>query len=185
MAKHSNQKSFKQPADLTITKSQFYWRNLMETDTRIYHYFIRMVWVEMIWKTEFISKVARPSTFIPENHNLLKLYGRAFVDTPIFQSILRCIFEYSFGVTPSESHYTITYQKEYNKNLQDAMLLHPSPSCKITACNHGNKKEMQNASSSGTEVTTLHYRILRHQHAGKDQNTHKPEQVCEMFILSI
>lgn len=40
-------------------------------------------------------------------------------------------------------------------------------------------------SSSGTEVTTLYCRIPRHQHAGKDQRAHEPEQACEMFVLNI
>lgn len=81
----------------------------------------------IIRKPQATSKVVRLSTFIPEKHALLKVYKKAFVGTPYFNCFWRCIFEYSFGVTPSESHYAIPYQKEYKK-IYKAMYysyLHP------------------------------------------------------------
>lgn len=90
----------------------------MERDTKLYHHLIWIVWVGIIRKPQATSKVVRLSTFIPEKHALLKVYKKAFVGTPYFNCFWRCIFEYSFGVTPSESHYAIPYQKEYKKNLQ-------------------------------------------------------------------
>lgn len=81
----------------------------------------------IIFNTQAASKVVRPLTFIPEKHTFLKLYERPFVGIPHFNLFWRCIFEHSFGVTPSESHYATTYQKQYKKTYKtmQCSCLHP------------------------------------------------------------